>query len=172
LAGQVRFIVEGAEHLPRSLKNAETVGLADLRFHVTGILANCTERDEVCMAKVTLVFALLLVALGLAGYWAPAAASHRADSRLVRPGAGHLRLLAISPNEGRRKLFMHINVTIGLLGFLGGAVEPFAATFMPIRRASSRTDRAGLEAHAGRLLLIYVILCVRSFIAARRSGKV
>ncbi len=32
---------------------------------------------------------------------------------------GIFGFLAISPNESRRKLFMHINVTIGLLGFLG-----------------------------------------------------
>ena len=34
----------------------------------------------------------------------------------------------MSPSEARRKLFMHINVTIGLLGFLGVAwrsCEPF-----------------------------------------------
>ncbi len=36
---------------------------------------------------------------------------------------GIFGFLAISPSESRRKLFMHINVTIGLLGFLGGAAE-------------------------------------------------
>ena len=36
---------------------------------------------------------------------------------------GVFGFLAISPDESRRKLFMHINVTIGLLGFIGGAVE-------------------------------------------------
>ncbi len=32
-------------------------------------------------------------------------------------------LLAISPSEGRRKLFMHINVTVGLLGLIGAIVS-------------------------------------------------
>jgi hypothetical protein len=44
---------------------------------------------------------------------------------------GVFGFLAISPNEGRRKLFMHINVTIGLLGFLGALVEAFAAMCTP-----------------------------------------
>jgi hypothetical protein len=78
-------------------------------------------------------------------------------------------LLAISPNEGRRKLFMHINVTIGLLGFLGTVVEivrSFVAAISP--------DPIALAAKItlAVLLLVYVLLCVRSFIAARRSGKV
>ena len=87
---------------------------------------------------------------------------------------GIFGFLAISPSEIRRKLFMHINVTIGLLGFLGGAVEAVQRlSCMQDRQASSR-DQIALASKltmAG-LLLIYVILCVRSFIDARRSGKV
>jgi hypothetical protein len=64
---------------------------------------------------------------------------------------------------------MHINVTIGLLGFLGTAVE-IARSFI----ATASPDAIALTAKIALalLLLVYVILCVRSFIAARRSGKV
>ena len=96
------------------------------------------------MAKVTLVFAILLVALGIGGY---------VYTGSVHPTAlipmwfglalGLFGFLAISRNERRRKVFMHINA-IAL---------------------TSKLTMAGL-------LLIYVNLCVRSFIAARRSGKV
>ena len=51
------------------------------------------------------------------------------DSDLVWRGVRVFGFLAISPSESRRKLFMHINVTIGLLGFLGAgirAVQEFA----------------------------------------------
>lgn len=119
------------------------------------------------MAKVTLVFAVLLIILGLGFYLGTGS---KAPTALIPTwfgvALGIFGLLAISPNEGRRKLFMHINVTIGLLGFLGaGGRALFALT-------SGRTpDQIALTAQllmAG-LLLLYVILCVRSFIAARRT---
>jgi len=121
-----------------------------------------------------MVFAVLLIALGLAGYLGTVS---------VHPTAlipawfgltlGIFGFLAISPNEGRRKLFMHINVTIGLLGFLGGLAEAVRG-YLHARAAGLEPDQIALASKltmAG-LLLIYVILCVRSFIAARRSGKV
>ena len=122
------------------------------------------------MAKVTLVFAVLLIALGMAGYLGTGSAHSTAlIPAWIGLALGFGGLLAISPNEGRRKLFMHINVTIGLLGFLGTVVEIVRSLFSalspdPIALAAKITLAV--------LLLIYVILCVRSFIAARRSGKV
>jgi uncharacterized membrane protein len=86
---------------------------------------------------------------------------------------GVFGFLAISDNESRRKLFMHINVTIALLGFVGGLVEAIRG-YVHATSAGMAPDQIALASKltlAG-LLLIYVILCVRSFIAARRSGKV
>jgi hypothetical protein len=101
-------------------------------------------------------------------------ASDRADSGVDRAGAGLVfGFLAISDNESRRKLFMHINVTIALLGFLGGLVEAIRG-YVARPSAGIAPDQIALASKltlAG-LLFIYVILCVRSFIAARRSGKV
>ena len=76
------------------------------------------------MAKVTLVFAALLIALGLVGYFGTGAQHVTAlIPAWFGLALGIGGLLAISPSESRRKLFMHINVTIGLLGFIGGAIE-------------------------------------------------
>jgi hypothetical protein len=122
------------------------------------------------MARVTLIFAVLLIALGMAGYLGTGSAHPTAlIPAWIGLALGFGGLLAISPNEGRRKLFMHINVTIGLLGFLGTAVE-IARSFI----ATASPDAIALTAKIALalLLLVYVILCVRSFIAARRSGKV
>jgi len=122
------------------------------------------------MAKVTLFFAVLLIALGMTGYLGTGSAHPTAlIPAWIGLALGFGGLLAISPNEGRRKLFMHINVTIGLLGFLGTAVE-IARSFI----ATASPDAIALTAKIALalLLLVYVILCVRSFIAARRSGKV
>jgi hypothetical protein len=126
------------------------------------------------MAKITLIFALLLVALGLFGY---------IGTGSVHPTAlipawfglalGIFGFLAISPNESRRKLFMHINVTIALLGFLGGLVEAIRG-YLHAKSSGMVPDQIALASKLtlSGLLFIYVLLCVRSFVAARRTGKV
>ena len=125
------------------------------------------------MVKVTLVFAVLLIALGLVGFLGTGSAHPTAlIPAWIGVALGFGGLLAISPDESRRKLFMHINVTIGLLGFLGGAVEVVRgyvrATFTSTAEMTAMASKLALTL----LLLIYVYLCVYSFIAARRSGKV
>src|SRR5271170_1502997 len=119
------------------------------------------------MAKVTLVFALLLVALGLAGYLGTGSQHMTAlIPTWIGLALGVFGALAISPSEGRRKLFMHINVTIGLLGFIGTAVEIVRSSMSS--KPMNSIAMASKYSLAG-LLLLYVILCVRSFIAARRA---
>ena len=125
------------------------------------------------MAKVTIVFGVLLVALGLVGFFGTGGIHYTAliptwfGLALVAGG-----LLAISPSEGRRKLFMHINVTVGLLGLIG-AVAAALQGYSHARSLGVDPDYIALAAKltmAG-LLLIYVSLCVRSFIQARRSRQ-
>ena len=126
------------------------------------------------MAKVTLVFAVLLIALGLVGYLGTGSVHPTAlIPTWFGLALGIFGILAISPSESRRKLFMHINVTIGLLGFLGGRPRRCTAMLHALA-AGHEPDQIALASQltmAG-LLLIYVILCVRSFIAARRAGQV
>jgi hypothetical protein len=125
------------------------------------------------MAKITLVFAVLLVALGLAGYFGTGSAHPTAlIPAWFGLAMGVCGFLAISPNEGRRKLFMHINVTIGLLGCIGAVVEALRG-YGSARAAGIEPDHIALASKltmAG-LLLVYVNLCVRSFIAARRARQ-
>ncbi len=126
------------------------------------------------MAKVTLLFAVLLVALGLIGYLGTGS---QHPTALIPTwfglALGLFGVLAMSPSESRRKLFMHINVTIGLLGFLGGAVEALRG-YAHARSEGIDPDMIALSSKLALaiLMLIYVNLCIRSFIAARRSGKV
>jgi hypothetical protein len=125
------------------------------------------------MVKMTLVFAVLLIALGMTGYLGTGSLHPTAlIPAWIGIALGFGGLLAISPSESRRKLFMHINVSIGVLGFLGGAVEVVRsyvhATFADNTAIIAMASKLALTT----LLLIYVYLCVRSFIAARRSGKV
>jgi hypothetical protein len=116
-----------------------------------------------------------LIALGLVGFHGTGSAHPTALIPTwfgVALGIGGW--LAISPNESRRKLFMHINVTIGLVGFLGAAIKALsgylhtADTGINLNQLHALLSQFTMAA----LLLIYVLLCVYSFIDARRSGKV
>jgi hypothetical protein len=126
------------------------------------------------MVKVTLVFAVLLIALGLVGYLGTGSLHSTAlIPAWIGVALGFGGLLAISPNESRRKLFMHINVTIGVIGFLGGFVEAVRG-YLHAQAVGLAPDRIALTDKLAMavLMLFYVVLCVRSFTAARRSGKV
>ena len=126
------------------------------------------------MAKVTLVFAVLLIVLGLTGYLGTGSLHPTAMiPAWIGLALGISGYLAISPNESRRKLFMHINVTIGVIGFLGGFVEAVRG-YLHAQAVGLAPDRIALTDKLAMavLMLFYVVLCVRSFTAARRSGKV
>jgi hypothetical protein len=126
------------------------------------------------MAKLTLVLAVLLVALGVVGYVGTGSLHPTAlIPAWIGLALGIFGFLAISPSESRRKLFMHINVTIALVGFLGSTAEAIRG-YLHARSLGMEPDQIALASKStlAALLLIYVILCVRSFIAARRSGKV
>jgi len=119
------------------------------------------------MAKVTLVFAGLLVALGLTGYLGTGSQHPTALIPLwIGLLLGIFGILAISPSESRRKVFMHINVTIGTLGLVATIVEIIRTLL-----SSKPVDQAAMASKVslGVLLLAYVAVCVRSFIAARRG---
>jgi hypothetical protein len=119
------------------------------------------------MAKVTLVFAALLVALGLAGYLGTGSQHPTALIPLwIGLLLGIFGVLAISPVESRRKIFMHINVTIGSLGLLATIVE-IVRTLVSSKPPDTAAMASKLSLAA--LLLAYVAVCVRSFISARRG---
>lgn len=76
-------------------------------------------------------------------------------------------VLAHTENPKRRMLWMHIAVTIGLLGFLGAAGRLISALISH----GAAVDRIAAASQGAMALLcaIFVALCVRSFIAARRE---
>jgi hypothetical protein len=125
------------------------------------------------MAKVTIVFGVLLIILGLVGFYGTGAVHHTAlIPTWFGLALGVFGFLAISPSEIRRKIFMHINVTIGLLGLIG-AIASALHGYGHARSLGMDPDYKAMSSQltmAG-LLLIYVNLCVRSFIQARRSRQ-
>lgn len=125
------------------------------------------------MAKVTIVFGVLLIVLGLVGYFGTGSAHLTALIPLwfgLALGVGGF--LAISPNPTRRKILMHINVTIGALGCIGAFVEAIRG-YGAARSAGIDPDYIAFfdKLTMAVLLLIYVNLCVRSFIEARRARQ-
>jgi hypothetical protein len=118
------------------------------------------------MASTTIALGVALIILGLAGYLLTGAASLTA---LIPAAFGIVILLAglIGRDERRRKHAIHVAVVVALLGLLGsirgllqiGAV--FAGT-------AARPAAVVSQAVMAVLTLGYVIVAVRSFIAARR----
>ncbi len=125
------------------------------------------------MAKVTLVFAVVFIALGLVGFISTGSAHYTAlIPAVLGLLLGIFGVLSLSPDAGRRKLFMHINVTLGLLGFLGTAMGLIQWFQMLAGAATKNPPATESKAAMAILCLIYVALCVRSFIAARRARMV
>jgi len=125
------------------------------------------------MAKVTLVFAVLFIALGLVGF---IGTGSQHPTALIPAALGLLLgifgALSFSQDAGKRKLFMHINVTLGLLGFLGTVMGLIQWFQMLAGAAVKNLPATESKAIMAILCLIYVALCVRSFIAARRARLV
>src|SRR5260370_21413881 len=122
------------------------------------------------MAKLTIVFGILLLLVGVAGFVLTGSAHPTA----LIPAAFGLLLalfgaLANTENAKKRMLWMHIAVTIGLLGFLfttPGLIDVIRiAQGIAVKRPQAAEEQAVMWALCGA----FVALCVRSFIAARRA---
>jgi hypothetical protein len=122
------------------------------------------------MAKITIVTGVLLILLGLACYLYT---GHQYPTSLI-PSAFGILLVALgsmaeTPVQRRRMLAMHIAVTVGLLGFLATAAALVSVVQLIKGKLFPYPIAIEEKAAMSVLLLIYVLLCVRSFIVARRS---
>ena len=120
------------------------------------------------MAKLTILFGVLLIAVGLAGYTMTGSAHPTALIPCwIGIVLGVAGFFAIAP--ARRKLWMHIAVTVGLLGFLGtvkGAWQTFELAHGTVFEHPIAVEEKGATC---LLCLIFVAFCVRSFVMARRN---
>jgi len=122
------------------------------------------------VAKLTIGFGVLLGLIG-AGYFVATGNSH--PTALIPLWFGLALIicgaLSLTENARRRMLGMHIAVTIALLGFLFPGVmaikEWVGAAGAPLAHPAAVQEQAVMSV----LCLIFTGLCVRSFIAARRS---
>jgi hypothetical protein len=123
------------------------------------------------MAKLTLVTALVLIILGVAFF--VATGSH-APTALIPAYfgivLGILGLLANTEDSKRRMIFMHIAVTVGLLGVIFPGWRAASAFLVSAHGNAMMRPLAVKEEFAMAVIcLIFVLMCVRSFIAARRA---
>ena len=115
------------------------------------------------MYKVTIFFGVLLLATGLAGYFGTGAEQLTA---LIPAALGLILLVCgfLASNENRRMMAMHIAVMVGLIG---------AIVIILILFIKEGQPAGALAAKSVTLVLcvIFVGLCIRSFIEARKARE-
>jgi hypothetical protein len=122
------------------------------------------------MPAVTIVYGLLLIAVGVGFYVATGQASPTA---LIPAYFGIVVVLAgvVGRREHLLKHAMHAAAALGLLAFLGG-LPGLVRSFSLLGGGTVARPTAVLEQAVMSLLsLAFVALCVKSFIAARRGAR-
>jgi len=119
------------------------------------------------MASTTIALGVALIVLGLAGYFLTGMASVTA---LIPAFFGTVIALAglIARDERKRKHAMHAAVAIALIGFLG-SIRGLLQIGSVFDGTAARPAAVISQAIMAVLTLGYVVMGVRSFIAARRS---
>ena len=125
------------------------------------------------MHKLTIAFGVLLILLGV-GCYVATGSTH--PTSLIPASFGLVLaifgFLANSDEPKKRMLWMHIAVTVALLGFLGTIPAVFQT--IQISRGVTYPHPVAVEEKAAMslLCLLFVAFCVRSFINARRARLV
>lgn len=119
------------------------------------------------MATTTIGFGIALIVLGLAGYFGTDRISITA---LIPAVFGALLILfgALAQDEKKRKMAMHIAVVIGLVGFLGTVSGLIDLPTLISGGTVARPAAVVAKSIMAGLMAVYVALCVKSFIDARR----
>jgi hypothetical protein len=118
------------------------------------------------MAPITTAFALIFIAMGLAGYYRT-----HAPTSLIPTALGVLLWICaeVAAKPERRKHAMHAAAMLGLLGFAGSVMglAKLPALFRGDRVA--RPLAVIMQSMMAVFCVIYVALCVISFIQARKA---
>lgn len=120
------------------------------------------------MPGITIAFGLVLIAIGVIGYVATGM-QHMTALIPAFAGAIFAALGLGALNRGARKHVMHAAAALAVLGFLGTARG--LINFFRLIAGGTVERPAAVYAQAAMavLCLIFVGLCVRSFVAARRA---
>jgi hypothetical protein len=122
------------------------------------------------MPRITLYTGTLLIFLGIVFY----VLTGSKDSTALIPCWFGLALaicgsLAGTGSDRKLKLFMHIAVTVALIGFLTGAILALRELINSGGFPLIHPHTAEEQVLAALISQLFVVLCVRSFIAARKA---
>jgi hypothetical protein len=126
------------------------------------------------MAPLAIFFGLVLIALGAVGYLAPELLGEGPSGQptALIPAAFGAGLvicgLVTLARPGARKHAMHFAALLGVLGLVGALMRPV----MKLAKGEAIDYGSAAfrsQAAMAALCLLFVILCVRSFINARRA---
>ena len=115
------------------------------------------------MYKITILFGALLLATGLAGYFGTGAKQLTA---LIPAALGLILLVCgfLASNENRRMMAMHIAVMVGLVGAIGVII-------LTLFEKNQHTASLVAKSMTIILCVVFVGLCIRSFIEARKARE-
>ncbi len=126
------------------------------------------------MPLVSIIFGLILVALGLEGYTNTLnlfqVKELHAGTSLIPAGFGAVLVLCglIAMNPGLRKHAMHVAAMVALIGFGAGAVMGFPNLASALRNEALRPAAVKMQSLMGAVCGIFLALCIKSFIDARK----
>jgi hypothetical protein len=122
------------------------------------------------MANTSIGFGLALVLLGLGGYFGTGA---QHTTALIPAAAGILLLVfgLLARNPKLRMHAMHGAALIGLLGFFGSVSGIPQLVKLIVGNEIARPAAAVSRSIMAVLCLVFVVLTVRSFVAARIARK-
>ncbi|MEO0437527.1 MAG: hypothetical protein AAF098_11535 [Pseudomonadota bacterium] len=118
------------------------------------------------MPQITLVFGFGLIALGMLSYFGTGQSSLTAMIPAFF-GAGLIVFGLVALKDSLRKHAMHGAATVALVGVIGSLMRgvPGLLGDDPFRTATL------VQLVMGVALIVFMVLCVRSFIAARRATE-
>jgi hypothetical protein len=121
----------------------------------------------------TVAIGLVLILIGLQGYFdfgGLLGVAGRSPTALIPAAVGAVLAIcgALSLDDRWRKHAMHLAAMVGLVGFLGAVWRP-AKALVETGTVDLSAVPVRLQLATAALCLLFVILCVRSFVAARRA---
>jgi hypothetical protein len=129
------------------------------------VLPGRPHRRGQIVPRVSIVFGLLLIALG-AGAFVGTGSQH--PTALIPGGFGLVLVLlgALGLRDNLRKHAMHVAAMVGLIGAVGGGVM----LVLPLAQGAGIQQPVAYACKAAMTLLclLFVGLCVNSFVQARR----
>ena len=121
------------------------------------------------MASTTITFGVLMILLGVVGYFVTGRQSLTALIPVI-PGVVWIMLGTAARSERVRKHAMHAAAALSAVGFI--AMIRAMITLVRWKTGGEAPERPAAvvsQSILGLLFLAFLILCVRSFIAARRA---